>query len=766
MGCPKPPMKTQNVNTYNAVYHNSLSVAVSPRRDHSPQPRSPCVISMDHHHSSTTTTQSSLPSYSTAASILVSRSSMSPQQSFTHHQPFVGRGPQLGSTNSNSTTTSYVNTSDLCDRTLTILKEAGCVLHHAQLCELFDGHGDSAKSTFDAVDRFVDDLSGSEARRALTALLHAVAASSTLPKPPTLCAIATAPFVDSKSPRRNSSLGSMNSRHEGSPKDGGGRNPHHALMRPSFAVENDPNAFSTSSNVPPMSPFNFSTQSMQITPGAASDAASLTFRAKNRRESVESFESSCIPTKVRSVRSIERSVDAEGYKVINDYTVLGMLGKGTSGKVKQVVHHETGESRAIKIVKRSMVKKIQGPHGIDRLRKEVAIMKKLNHKHIIKLYEVIDDPGSDKMYFVMQFVAKGEVLPGADELQHFAETGGTSSPLSNGACRCKPLVEETVARYIRQAASGLIYLHNHGIVHFDIKPQNILRDQEDNVVLADFGVSELMKSENSNMVESLGLGTPAYMAPEVCRGDRMVDGEAVDTWSLGVTAFAMLYAKMPFQGRSLRDLFFNIQSFALTYPPEATAVQRDFFDHIFVEAPQRWSLRELRRHAFLSNMEGSMMHSLSRAPDEDENTTTIVPRREGFLHRVFAISEGDIESAISRLVSPVFGEMGEVISSCSSESRSPSISNDSYSRAQSPRMGLMPPSAAVPPADFSASDMALPNPRAAMARCGGPPAEKEVISPPLSRYSSISLGSYGHALADDAHRTRRETQVMRESSAN
>lgn len=745
--------KQQNVNTFNATI-GQLAVSPTGKREHSPQPRSPCLGQADHSQHTASTAQSSMPSYSTSTSILISRTSLSPQNQFPAR-----------SANAANSSPVYVNANDLFEKTVATLLEAGCTILPSQLADLFDGRGDlsTTRQTTDAINRFVDDLSGSDARRALASILHAVAQCNAIPKPPALCAIATATFVDdssSKTPRRNSSQGSITSRLDTlSPKENN-RTAHSALMRPSFACEVDPEAHS-GSYVPPMSPFNFSAQNVPMT-AHPSDAASLHFKTKNRRESVESYSSTYVASKVRSVRSIERSVDADGYKVINDYTVLQALGKGTSGKVKQVVHHDSGECRAIKIVKRSMVKKLQGPHGIDRLRKEVAIMKKLNHKNVIQLFEVIDDPDSDKMYFVMQYVAKGEVLPGIDEIQQLAETCGDNNSPNTGTVKCKPLPEERVAKYIRQAATGLIYLHNHGIVHFDIKPQNILCDHDDNVVIADFGVSELMRSATDNTVESAGLGTPAFMAPEVCRGDRLVDGEAVDVWSLGVTTFAMLYAKMPFRGRSVRDLHLNIQKLVVVFPPETTAVQRDFFDHIFVDAKDRWNLRQLRKHPFLAtsagaNLMGSVRLDHSTRPPGDDDNLANSTHHGAFLHRgAFAVTQVEMEAAISRLVSPVFGEMGEVISSCSSESRSGSLSQDSYSRVQSPRLGPNPP--AAPAGNFSASEVALPNPRGAMAR--GVLAEKETISPPLSRYSSISFGS----ALDDAARARRETQVMREAS--
>jgi [calcium/calmodulin-dependent protein kinase] kinase len=326
----------------------------------------------------------------------------------------------------------------------------------------------------------------------------------------------------------------------------------------------------------------------------------LVFRMK-RTNSIDSCASHVGFRKnsVQNTMSCERGVDPEGFKIINDYTVLQHLGQGASGKVKLAVHHVTNEVRAIKIVRRSMIKKLQGLNGLDRLKMEIAIMKKLKHRCIVVLYEVIDDPASDKVYFVMQHIEHGPLMKEPDD----------------AGC-AEPLPRAKVQLYLRQIISALIYLHNHGVAHLDIKPQNLLLGAEDHVYLVDFGISELMMDNDSNNVRCTGMGTPAYMAPEVCRGDEIVDGEAVDTWCLGVTAFFMIFGRLPFQGATVKELHeATLSSRDVPFPDMATDDERSFILALLQKDPaKRSKLRDLRSHEFLQHLSDSCMDS-PRASD-------------------------------------------------------------------------------------------------------------------------------------------------------
>jgi len=134
------------------------------------------------------------------------------------------------------------------------------------------------------------------------------------------------------------------------------------------------------------------------------------------------------------------------------------------------------------------------------MQREIAIMKKCRHKNIVPLYEVIDDPGQNHIYLVMQYIEHGPVVS-------LGKDG-----------RANRQVEPDVAmQYARQLLAGLQYLHNHNVVHRDIKPDNILLGEHDRVFLSDFGVSALLTSDSSPktpLSPSDGAGTAAFKSPE------------------------------------------------------------------------------------------------------------------------------------------------------------------------------------------------------------------------------------------------------------
>jgi serine/threonine protein kinase len=200
---------------------------------------------------------------------------------------------------------------------------------------------------------------------------------------------------------------------------------------------------------------------------------------------------------------LEKGVDLVGETIINGYTILEEIGRGSYGKVKLAVN-DAGEVRAMKILRKSLMKRVETGDllGLQVAQMEVAVMKKLRHKNIVRLFEVIDDPKQDKVYFVMQYVDNGPLLR-FDDAHH-----------------CKPLSPATIRLVMRQLTSALLYLHRHGVVHRDIKPDNILVDTAGTVFLSDFGVSDLVhRDEHASMRPMLpilpkthqpGKGTPAF----------------------------------------------------------------------------------------------------------------------------------------------------------------------------------------------------------------------------------------------------------------
>ncbi|KAJ3366888.1 hypothetical protein GGF31_007961 [Allomyces arbusculus] len=227
--------------------------------------------------------------------------------------------------------------------------------------------------------------------------------------------------------------------------------------------------------------------------------------------SVRSVSSTGLSSVVETNNLVKTVDDVSGTKQINNYLVLQELGRGVHGKVKLARRTDTGELVAMKILRKTtrtrrlgfanlnrLAASPTGDNGIaaaaaaaansqlEKIRREIAIMKKLRHPNVVQLYEVIDDPSSDKVYIVLEYLAGGEIKwkrtsPNADSSGHLPS--GRPAPTA-------PLLSVDEARAIfRDIVAGLEYLHSQGIIHRDVKPANLIRGADGRVKLSDFGVS-------------------------------------------------------------------------------------------------------------------------------------------------------------------------------------------------------------------------------------------------------------------------------------
>ena len=215
---------------------------------------------------------------------------------------------------------------------------------------------------------------------------------------------------------------------------------------------------------------------------------------------------------------------------INFYKYGRLLGKGAFGKVNLSLHVLTGRLVAIKSInKTKLVKERQR----KKIQIETTIMKNLSKSNnIVKIFETYE---TKKHYcIVMEYICAGDLL------SYIKKRGKLT---------------EQVAKFIfKQIVLTLQYIHNHNIVHRDIKLDNILIDLDNNIKICDFGVSRIIKN-NETMIEQCG--TPAYIAPEILL-NRGYEGYGVDVWSAGVVLYAMLSGSVPFKGNNIRDLHDSI----------------------------------------------------------------------------------------------------------------------------------------------------------------------------------------------------------------
>ncbi|XP_022371801.1 serine/threonine-protein kinase SIK1 isoform X2 [Enhydra lutris kenyoni] len=206
------------------------------------------------------------------------------------------------------------------------------------------------------------------------------------------------------------------------------------------------------------------------------------------------------------------------------YDVERTLGKGNFAVVKLARHRVTKTQVAIKIIDKTRL----DSSNLEKIYREVQIMKLLNHPHIIKLYQVMET--KDMLYIVTEFAKNGEMF---DYLT------------SNGH-----LSENEARKKFWQILSAVEYCHSHHIVHRDLKTENLLLDGSMDIKLADFGFGNFYKSGEPL---STWCGSPPYAAPEVFEG-KEYEGPQLDIWSLGVVLYVLVCGSLPFDGPNLPAL--------------------------------------------------------------------------------------------------------------------------------------------------------------------------------------------------------------------
>lgn len=204
------------------------------------------------------------------------------------------------------------------------------------------------------------------------------------------------------------------------------------------------------------------------------------------------------------------------------------IGAGTVGVVFRATSPDLDHPVAVKLLHPS----VSGdPNVVSRFEREIALMERLDHPHIVRHYGggYIDG----QLYYAMQLLTRGTLK---DRLQ---QTG--------------PLPWPQAAAYAVQIASALQHAHNHGIVHRDLKPSNLFFDDSGNLVLGDFGIARDTRS--SDITDSgMTVGTYAYMSPEQITASGKV-GPASDLYSLGCVMMEMLTGSPPFTGVSFPQIW-------------------------------------------------------------------------------------------------------------------------------------------------------------------------------------------------------------------
>ncbi|XP_069390223.1 MAP/microtubule affinity-regulating kinase 4 isoform X4 [Paralichthys olivaceus] len=261
--------------------------------------------------------------------------------------------------------------------------------------------------------------------------------------------------------------------------------------------------------------------SSPVSPGSDAAQSELhTSLSASRSEKGSGWSSRSLGARCRN--SIALCSDEQPH--IGNYRLLKTIGKGNFAKVKLARHILTGREVAIKIIDKTQL----NPTSLQKLFREVRIMKTLNHPNIVQLFEVIE---TDKtLYLIMEYASGGEVF---DYL------------VARGRMREK----EARAKF-RQIVSAVHYCHLKKIVHRDLKAENLLLDADSNIKIADFGFSNEFTA--GSKLDTF-CGSPPYAAPELFQGKKY-DGPEVDIWSLGVILYTLVSGSLPFDGQNLKEL--------------------------------------------------------------------------------------------------------------------------------------------------------------------------------------------------------------------
>lgn len=266
---------------------------------------------------------------------------------------------------------------------------------------------------------------------------------------------------------------------------------------------------------------------------------------------------------------------------VGKYILNKTIGQGTFGKVKLAVHSPTSEKVAIKILEK---KKLKDSSDIERIAREIKILKKLSHQNIIQLYEVVET--SENILLILEYASGGELF------DYIVAHGRLS--------------EDQAVRFYHQILDATEYIHRNKVVHRDLKPENLLLDEKNNIKLADFGLSNTY--ENDQEMDT-PCGSPCYAAPEMVAG-KSYKGLPVDIWSSGVVLYAMVCGFLPFEDPSTPILYQKIISGKYDEPDWLSPSLKDLMKKIMNTNPAtRYTIQEIRKHPWMSKVRSETVES-------------------------------------------------------------------------------------------------------------------------------------------------------------
>jgi len=203
------------------------------------------------------------------------------------------------------------------------------------------------------------------------------------------------------------------------------------------------------------------------------------------------------------------------------YQVIEKVGEGGMGRVYRVLDKEIEEEVALKLIKHEIA---ADEKVIERFRNELKFARKISHRNVCRMYDISEDKGTH--YITMEYV------PGEELKEMIKRSGKLDIAKSISICS--------------QVCEGLAEAHKLGVVHRDLKPQNIIIDNEGHARIMDFGIARSLEAGTGLTTTELMIGTPAYMSPEQLEAKEI--DQRSDIYSLGVIFYEMVTGSLPFEG--------------------------------------------------------------------------------------------------------------------------------------------------------------------------------------------------------------------------
>ena len=303
-------------------------------------------------------------------------------------------------------------------------------------------------------------------------------------------------------------------------------------------------------------------------------------------------------TDIKSIKESEltKNYDNEGNKYYNEYKYVKLLGKGSYSKVKLVIKDDVKYAMKIidkKVLKNKKIFKQDNDGNVivtnllkDAL-KEIAILKKLDHPNIIKLYEILHNYQKQKIYLILEYADYGDIVDYDEESEIFSINKHVKERYAqdklgynqkNGIDNKIYYEEDDIRHFCKHILLGLDYLHKNGIIHHDIKPNNILLCKKKICKITDFNFSSILDNLNEDNIGSNGDTNDNFRAPETINlndndndnnQNREYQGKPLDIWALGVTIYILTYLKFPFDtDKGVLELYKIIKEANVKFPLE------------------------------------------------------------------------------------------------------------------------------------------------------------------------------------------------------